>query len=97
MKTWLRKLFWFILRFFENGDEAYEYKPINRKILVVVGLLFSVLALITIYVSIGKNGYGFLIPVVVFLGVGTVSIIVGLLGSDRAVARIWGTCRGTCK
>lgn len=91
MKNWLRKLFWFILRFFESGDESYEYKPLNRKILIIVGLLFSVLALITIYVSIGNDGYGFLIPVVVFLGVGLVSIIVGFLGSDRAVAKIWGS------
>ena len=90
MKNWLRKLFWFILRYFESGDEAYEYKPLNRKILIIVGLLFSILALITIYVSMGKSGYGFLIPVVVFLGVGVVSIIVGALGSDRAVAKIWG-------
>ena len=97
MKAWLRKLFWFILRFFESGEEAYEYKPLNRKILIIVGLLFTVLALITIYVSIGKSGYGFLIPVIVFLGVGLVSIIVGLLGSDRAVARIWGTRRGNRK
>ena len=97
MKIWLRKLFWFVLRFFESGDEPYEYKPLNRKILIVVGLLFTVLALITVYVSIGKSGYGFLIPVVVFLGVGFVSVIVGLLGSDRAVAKIWGTRRGTRK
>ena len=91
MKTWLRKLFWFILRIFESGDEAYTYKPLNRKILIVVGLLFSVLAAITVYVSFDKDGYGYLIPVAVFFSVGFVCIIVGLLGNDRAVAKIWGS------
>lgn len=32
---------------------------------------------------------GGIIPTVVFLGVGLVCEIVGLLGSDRAVAKIW--------
>ena len=90
MKTWLRKLFWFILRFFESGDEPYTYKPLNRMILIIVGVLFSVLAFITIYLSLGKSGYGYLIPVIVFFSIGFVCVIVGLLGSDRAVARIWG-------
>lgn len=90
MKTQLRKLLWFILLFFENGDEPYAYKPLNRTILIVVGALFSLLAMITIYVSIGKDGYGYLIPVVVFFGIGFVCMTVGFLGNDRAVAKIWG-------
>ena len=90
MKTQLRKLLWFILRVFEKGDEPYTYKPLNRTILIVVGLLFSALCLITIYVSIGESGYGYLIPVAVFFSVGFICITVGFLGSDRAVSKIWG-------
>lgn len=90
MKKQLRKIFWFILRYFENGDETYKYKPLNRKILLIVGILFIALSMITLYFSIEKEGYGYLLPVVVFFIVGFISITVGFLGSDRAVSKIWG-------
>jgi len=90
MKTQLRKILWFILKTFEKGDEPYAYKPLNRKILIIVGFLFLTLCTITVYLSIDTDGYGYLIPVVVFFAVGFVSITVGFLGSDRAVSKIWG-------
>ncbi len=90
MKPQLRKIFWFVLSHFEKGDEPYKYKSLNRKILFIVGFLFIVLSMITVYFSIGTQGYGYLIPVVVFFIVGFISIIVGFLGSDRAVSKIWG-------
>ena len=90
MKTQLRNIFWFILRNFEKGEEPYNYKPLNRKILVFVGFLFIVLCMVTVYFSIKAESYGYLIPVVVFFAVGFTSIIVGSLGSDRAVSKIWG-------
>jgi uncharacterized membrane protein len=90
MKEKLRKLFWFILQFFEKGDEPYIYKPLNRTILIIVGLLFCVLCVLSVYVAAARSGYGFLIPVSVFFIVGFVCLVVGLLGSDRAVSKIWG-------
>jgi len=90
MKMQFRKIFWFILRYFEKGDEPYNYKPLNRKILVVVGTLFIVLSLITVYFSIQKEDYGYLLPIVVFFVIGFISLTVGFLGSDRAVSKIWG-------
>lgn len=90
MKTQLRKLLWFILRIFEEGDEPYTYKPLNRKILIVVGILFAVLCAGIVYASIGGGGIGYLLPAVVFFGVGFVCLTVGLLGTDRAVSKIWG-------
>lgn len=90
MKTQLRKLLWFILRVFEEGDEPYTYKPLNRKILIVVGILFTVLCAGIVYASIGSGGVGYLMPAVVFFGVGFVCLTVGLLGTDRAVSKIWG-------
>ena len=90
MKDQLRQIFWFILGTFEKGDEPYSYKPLNRTILIVVGCLFIGLSLVTAYFSIGQEGYGFLIPFVVFFAAGFISLIVGWLGSDRAVAKIWG-------
>jgi len=90
MQPFFRQLFWFILRFFESGSEPYDYKPLNRKILLAVGVLFHVLWLVTAYLYAGKGGYDFLIPVAVFFVAGLVCLVVGLLGSDRAVAKIWG-------
>lgn len=90
MKAQLRKIFWFILHYFEKGDEPYNYKPLNRKILVVVGTLFIALSMITVYFTIQKEDYGYLLPVVVFFTIGLISMIVGFLGSDRAVSKIWG-------
>jgi hypothetical protein len=91
MKNLFRKIFWFILAPFEKGDEPYKYKPTNRVILIVVGLLFIFLSTIVLYTSDYVDGYGYLIPVIIFFSVGFVSTIVGLLGSERAVAKIWGT------
>lgn len=90
MKTTLRKLFWFILQNFEKGEEPFNYKPVNRKILLAVGILFTFLSGISLYFGYGKGDFGYLIPVVVFFVIGFVSFIIGFLGSDRAVAKIWG-------
>ncbi len=90
MKQVLIKTFWFILRYFENGTQNYAYKPMNRIILLVVGMLFCGLAMTTLFFSSGTGGPGFLIPVIVFFTVGFVCLVVALLGSDQAVARIWG-------
>ena len=90
MQANLRKTFEFILRHFEKGDGPYDYKPLHRTILLVVGTLFGVLAIGTIYMSAGSAGYGVLIPVLVFGTVSGVCLVVGLLGNDRAVAKIWG-------
>ena len=90
MKPFFRQLFAFILHFFEAGDEPYNYKPLNRKVLVVVGVLFNLIWMFTTYLYIGRGSYDFLLPVAVFFVVGLVCLVVGLLGSDRAVAKIWG-------
>lgn len=93
--TSLKNIFWFILRHFEQGVGPYNYKPMYRPILVAVGSLFGVLCGISLYLSGGSPGAGFLIPVLVFAAVSAVCLIVALLGSDRAVAKIWGQDRGS--
>lgn len=89
MKEKLRALFSPVLNMFEKGVEPYIYKPLNRKILIVMGLLFSGLAAGVFYASPGADA-GYLLPVIVFSAVGAVCLVVGLLGNDRAVAKIWG-------
>lgn len=91
MKDQLRELCWPVLGIFEKGDGPYVYKPLNRKILVFVGVLFLFLSIAVTFTAAGAGaGYGFLLPVVVFGIAGLVCLIVGTLGSDRAVCRIWG-------
>jgi hypothetical protein len=92
MKATLRTLFAPILNGFESGDEPYNYRPSQRTILLAVSSLFSILIIavcaFTLYSEV--EGYGFLIPVVVFSCVALVGFVVALLGNDRAVAKIWG-------
>jgi hypothetical protein len=90
MKKALRKLFSPILNNFEAGSEPYAYKPLNRTILIVIGILFFGLTSAVAYLSFDKGEVGYLIPVIVFSGISLVTLVVGLLGSDRAVSKIWG-------
>jgi len=90
MKNALRKLFSPLLNIFEKGDGPYSYKPLNRKILIVISLLFTFLAVVVIYLSPRNEGLSYLFPVIVFLTIAVVGLIVGLLGNDRAVSNIWG-------
>ena len=91
MKATLTKLCWPILARFEKGDGEYAYKPLNRKILIVLGVLFTALASGIAWVVINTQTWGAFLPILIFGAVGLVCIIVGSLGSDRAVARIWGS------
>ncbi|WP_227498030.1 hypothetical protein [Marinobacter santoriniensis] len=86
----LRKLFAPILRPLESGEIGPSYKPSHRTILKAVGALFLVLSMLSLAALIYTGQSGALIPVVVFLGIGGVSLIVGTLGSDVAVSKIWG-------
>lgn len=90
MKNMLRKLFSPILNIFEEGDEPYEYNSLSRKILIVIGVLFSGLAAAVGYIVADQDDLGFLIPVIVFSGVSLTTLVIGVLGNDRAVAKIWG-------
>lgn len=91
MKQFFTRLFWFVLERFEKGDGPYSYKSSSRTILLVVGLLFSGFSAGSLYFSIAKGDFSAFLPIIVFLAVGGVCLIVGLLGSDRAVATLWGT------
>lgn len=90
MKQFITRVFWPILAPFEKGDNSADYRPSHRKALLGMGFLFLVLAGISGYIALGAGEPGGLAAVVVFGGVGLVSWVVGFLGSDSAVARIWG-------
>lgn len=90
MKTRLRTLFSPILTPFESGQQAFTYKPSHRLILKTVGILFMAIISFIVYLSAGGETLGYLIPVTVFGGVSLVCLVVGFLGTDQAVAKIWG-------
>ncbi len=90
MKALLRQLFSPILAIFEKGDGPYMYKPSSRKILIIMGLLFAAIATFIIYYIVQHSLYGYSLPGIVFSGVAFVCLVVGCLGSERAVAKIWG-------
>lgn len=91
MKTTLRKIFAPLLVIFESGDEEYSYKASHRKILMGMGSLFFVLSVLSGLTAIASDQWGGVIPIIVFFLVGFVCFIIGFLGTDRAVAKIWGS------
>jgi len=93
LKQFLIRIFWFILRHFEKGEGAFAYKASSRTILVVVGLLFSGLSGGSLFFSIQKGDASAFLPVIVFFAVGLVCLVVGALGTDRAVANLWGNAK----
>ena len=87
MKELLRSICSPILKIFETGDEQYVYKPMSRVILLVISILFGFLTAGIIFLM---NSLGAIIPLIIFGTVSLVCLIVATLGTDRAVAKIWG-------
>ena len=91
MKKILTKIFWPILTLFEANDGPIHYKKSHRVALNIVGVLFLFLSLVSTIAASFIGGLAPLIPVIVFLCVGIIALVVGSLGSDGAVSKIWGT------
>ncbi len=89
MKRNLRVVFSPLLNLFESGDEPFSYKSSDRKILVVMGGLFLLLSLGLAAVGVHFKQAGAVIPFAVFFCVAVTAFVVGTLGSDRAVSKIW--------
>ena len=86
----LRIPFAFILNPLEKGTEAYAYKPSHRTIMIAMSFMFLGLAGLVCYIMPGWDS-GYLLPILFFGGAGLFGLIVGFLGEDRAVARLWGS------
>lgn len=90
MKKTLRNLCSPLLRPLESGTGAFEYKPSHRKALLFISVTFLGLAT-TVLVRADGADAGYLFPVCVFGIGGLLGLVIGLLGEDRAVAKIWGS------
>ena len=90
MKSFLRTLFSPLLNIFENSSEEYSYKPLNRKILLVISFLFGCLASVVLYLIPENAELAYYLPVIIFGSISSVGFIVGFVGNDRAVSKIWG-------
>ena len=90
MKAQLKKVFSPILNIFESGDDEYRYKGSYRTVLIAVGVLFLLLSLVSLFAAFYAAQPGAWVPFSVFFALGCVCEIVAFLGSDRAVAKIWG-------
>lgn len=88
----MSKLLSLILDPLENASEHYEYKPLQRKVLWFLSLLFFSLAAAVLLMAKGKPLSAY-IPVLVFGSVSLYGMIVGCFGSDRAVANLWNSSR----
>jgi hypothetical protein len=91
MEKIVRRTFQPILRIFESGDGEYRYEKSHRKILIAMGVLFLALSTVSAVLAVISSQLGGLIPFLVFFMIGLVCEVVGLLGSNRAVAKIWGS------
>ncbi|GGC96935.1 hypothetical protein [Halopseudomonas salina] len=90
-RTYARKLFAPLLDRLEGGDQPYRYTPKARLILWVTGLLFLALATgLAVLLPEGTDP-AVLLPIGIFGLVGLFAIIVAWLGTERAVARVWGS------
>ena len=90
MKSLFRLIFSPVLKPFESGHRDFNYHQSHRTILVVVGLLFLVIAGVSGLAAMGVSQMGAYIPVAIFFLAGSVCVIIGALGNERAVATIWG-------
>lgn len=90
MKEVLGKIFWPILKFFETGEEPANYKKSHRVALNILGTLFMSLSLGVAAAAYSSKDPGALVPVLVFFCLGGVALVVGTLGSNGAVSKIWG-------
>lgn len=91
MKKTLQKLFAPVLAIFENNNDEFVNRPLNRKIVLFISTVFFLLAfaLPMFMPKLIEMGYWFVM--IVFGVLSFTGLIIGLLGSDKAVAKLLGS------
>ncbi len=91
MKVLFKNIFSPILNIFENNNNEFIYRSLNRKIVLFISVVFSLLAfaLPVFLPQLVQMGYWFVM--LVFGALSFTGLVVGLLGSDKAVAKLLGS------
>ena len=89
LKQKIRAIFAPILNILESDTLPFAYKASHRIVLKVMGILFSGLATLVFWFAQGQDP-GYFLPVIIFGIIGCISLLVGFLGTDRAVAKCGG-------
>jgi hypothetical protein len=90
MRKILTRICWPILTFFETNEVPANYSKSHRVALNIIGSLFIVLSFGSAAAGYSSGSLGALIPVTIFFCAGLVSVVLGALGSNGAVSKIWG-------
>ncbi|MFT7223862.1 MAG: O-antigen/teichoic acid export membrane protein [Cellvibrionaceae bacterium] len=90
MKDILRKIFSPLLSYFEAGESDYSYRNSHRTVLVIVGILFLLLTAALAFAGFYFSQIAAVAPGFIFGCVGITCLIVSSLGTNRAIAKIWG-------
>lgn len=87
----LKKVFSPVLNIFEKNNNEFVYRSLNRKIVLFVSTVFALLGFgLPVFMPVLiELGYWFVM--IVFGSLAAVGFIVGLLGSDKAVAKLLGS------
>lgn len=93
MKEKLQRLFYPLLKLFENESPEYQLTPTNRKVALAISITFLVISILIPLILSSKPFSGYFLQVLIFGSVGIVGTIVGSLGSDHAVAKLVGNRR----
>ena len=91
MKNTLKNIFSPILNIFENNNDEFVYRSLNRKIVLFISSVFFLLAFALPIFLPQLIEMGFWFVMLVFGCLSLVGLIVGLLGSDKAVAKLLGS------
>lgn len=91
MKNMLKNIFSPILNIFENNNNEFVYRSLNRKIVLFISSVFFLLAFALPVFLPQLIEMGFWFVMLVFGSLSLVGLIVGLLGSDKAVAKLLGS------
>lgn len=91
MKNILKIIFSPILNIFENNDDEFICRSLNRKIVLFISVVFFLLAFALPYYMPQLIQMGYWFVMIVFGSLSSVGLIVGTLGSEKAVAKLLGS------
>lgn len=91
MRNVFIKICWPLLRLFETEAQPANYRESHRFALNFIGFVFLLLSIVSAWVGYSSGELGAIIPAVIFFGAGLSAVVVGLLGSNGAVAKVWGS------